>query len=135
MNPLRDQRGIVADWLVKLLIGFTVVAIVGYDAGSIAVNYFTLSSGSDDVAIALSTEIATNRAHNWTDDEIFDLAKTYVASPDGPDGAKVLRDGTEIDDQGVVHIALRRTASTLIVSRIGAIKDWAVATVKSTAGT
>lgn len=134
---IRDERGIVADWLVKLVIGFAIFGVIAFDAGSILVNYFTLDSGADDVAIGVSTTVGTSSsASQWTDEEIRDLAKAEVNADDGGvDGARVLKEGTSIDDAGIVRIRLRRVASTLIVERIGAIAKWARATANGQAGT
>ncbi len=134
---LRDERGIIGDWIVKVVLGMAIFAVIAYDAGSILVNYFTLDSGADDVAVAVSTTVVTSsNAAQYTDEEIFQLAKAQVNSEDGGvEGARVLREGTNIDDAGVVHIRLRRTADSLIVSRIGAIAKWARATSDGQAGT
>ncbi len=134
---ISDQRGIVADWLVKLVIGFAIFGVIAFAAGSILVNYFTLDSGADDVAIAVSTTVGTSSAAaNYTDQEIRELALAEVDAEDGGvDGARVLKQGTDIDDAGVVHIRLRRVADTLIVKRIGPIAKWARATADGQAGT
>ena len=134
---IRDERGIVADWLVKLVIGFAIFGVIAFDAGSILVNYFTLDSGADDVAIGVSTTVGTSSAaSNYTPDEIRELALAEVNAEDGGvDGARVLKEGTDIDEAGVVHIRLRRVADTLIVKRIGAIAKWARATADGQAGT
>jgi hypothetical protein len=126
----------VVDWFVKLAIGFLVLGVIGFDAGSILVNAFTLSSGATDVAIAISTEVASGGVRNFTDAEIFDMAKEAVADPEvGVKDARVVEKGTGIDDDGTVHVRLRRTASTLIVKRIGATEDWAKATADGRSGT
>lgn len=139
-NPpmsFRDQRGIVADWLVKLVIGFVVFGVIIFDSGSILVNYFTLDSSAEEVAQDISlTVLNSGGPANFTDEEIFELAKTHVQhEEDGVEGARVLRMGTTIDEIGVVHVRLRRTADTLIVKRIGAIEKWARATADGQAGT
>lgn len=134
---ITDERGIVGDWFVKLLIGFAIFGVIAFDAGSILVNYFTLDSGADDVAVAVSTSVgASSRASNYTDEEIRQLALAQVNSEDGGvKGARVLRQGTYIDEAGIVHIRLRRVADTLVVKRIGPISKWARATADGQAGT
>ena len=134
---IRDERGIVADWLVKLVIGFAIFGVIAFDAGSILVNYFTLDSGANDVAIAVSTTVgSSSQASNYTPQEIRELAAAEVDSEDGGvDGARVMKEGTDIDEAGVVRVRLRRVADTLIVKRIGAIADWARATADGQAGT
>lgn len=133
----RDERGIIADWLVKVVLGIAIFGVIAYDAGSIAVNYFTLDSAANDVAIAVSTTVGTSSsARNYTADEIFRLAKAEVEAEDGGVAdAKVLREGTNIGPEGIVHIRLTRLADSLIVKRIGAIKKWARATADGQAGT
>ena len=134
---IRSERGIVADWLVKLVIGFAIFGVIAFDAGSILVNYFTLDSGADDVAIAVSTDVgSSSQASNYTPQEIRELALAQVSAEDGGvEGARVLKEGTYIDAAGVVHIRLRRLADTLVVKRIGAIAKWARATADGQAGT
>lgn len=134
---IRDERGIVADWLIKIVIGLAVFGVIAYDAGSILVNHFTLDSSADDIAVGVSTDIgAASRANQYTPDEVWRLAKARVEDEEeGVKGARVAKEGTFIDETGVVHIRLRRTADTLIVRRIGAIEDWARATTDGQAGT
>ena len=134
---IRDERGIIADWLVKVVVGIAVFGVIAFDAGSILVNYFNLDSGANDVAVAVSTTVgSSSAARNFTDSEIYELAKAEVEAEDGGvEGARVLREGTRIDETGIVHVRLRRVADTLIVERIGAIKKWARATADGQAGT
>lgn len=135
---IRSERGIVADWLVKLVIGFAIFGVIAFDAGSILVNYFTLDSGADDIAKSLSVTVAgtAGQTISVNDQEVFLMATEAANAEDGGvEGAKVLRKGTNIDDAGVIHVRLRRTATTLIVKRIGAISKWARATADGQAGT
>ena len=133
VTSIRNQRGLVASWLAKIVIGIAIFGVIAYDAGSILVNYFTLDSAADDVAIAMSLDIQRSNVNQFTDSEVYDLAKAIVASPDeGVEGARVVRNGTNIDDEGVIHVKLRRSADSLIVKRIGAIEDWAKATSEGT---
>ena len=136
MTSLRTERGIIASWLVKIVIGLAIFAFIAYDAGSILVNVFTLDSAAEDVAIAVSLEVTENLNTHWSDEEIYELAQDIVADPDeGVENARVIENGTNIDDDGVIHVKLRRTADSLIVKRIGAIEDWARATGDGTSGT
>jgi hypothetical protein len=132
----RNERGIIADWLVKVVIGMVVFGVILFDVGAILVNFFTLDSAADDVAIAVSTDVGAADVRQFTDQEIFQMVKVVVDSPDnGVKDARVLRRGTGIDEDGVITIRLRRIADTLIVDRIGAIEDWAKATSNGRAGT
>lgn len=135
--PSRDERGIIGDWLVKLVIGFAIFGVIAFDAGSILVNIFTLDSHADDVAVAVSTSVGnSSAASNYTAEEIRRLALAEVnAEEGGVEGAKVLKQGTGIDEAGIVRIRLRRVADTLIVKRFSAIAKWARATADGQAGT
>ncbi|MGH2817046.1 MAG: hypothetical protein ACRDJS_01130 [Actinomycetota bacterium] len=136
MTLHRNERGIIADWLVKVVIGMVVFGVILFDVGAILVNFFTLDSAADDVAVAVSTDVGAGDVRQFTDHEIFQMVKVVVDSPDnGVKDARVLRRGTGIDDDGVITIRLRRIADTLIVDRIGAIEDWAKATTNGRAGT
>jgi hypothetical protein len=136
VNQIRSERGIITDWLVKLAIGLAVVGVIGYDAGSILVNSFTLDTGATDLAVAVSTEITQGARRNYRPEEIYALATEVLESGDtGVEGAKIVKDGTTMEADGTVVITLRRTADTLIVKRIGAIKDWARATASGQSGT
>jgi hypothetical protein len=135
MTLHRNEHGIIADWLVKVIIGMVVFGVILFDVGAILVNFFTLDSAADDVAIAVSTDVGAADVTQFTDQEIFQMVKDVVDSPDnGVKDARVLRRGTGIDGDGVITIRLRRVADTLIVRRIGAIEDWAQATTNGRAG-
>lgn len=116
----------ITGWLIKLLIGFAVTAVVVFDGGSILVNYFTLDSTADDIAIAVSTDLAGGASPNAQalEDHAEELAQESEAR---------LLDFS-IDQDEVVHVTIRRRASTLVVGKIGWIKDWARATAEGRAG-
>lgn len=113
-----DERGFIISWLAKLAIGFVLVGILVFDGGSILINFFTLDSTADEIAIKLTTgdfgrtlnEAALTR-------EAEELAKEA--------GARLV-DLTV--DGNLVLVTLRRRADTLVVGRIGWIADWARAT-------
>lgn len=127
MKIVRDERGIIVSWLVKIVLGLAVFGVIAYDAGSIIVNYFNLDSKAEEIAVDLSTDIASGTQLSARDVEARakQVAKTS--------GARLMR--AELDEAGVLHIELRRRANTLLVGRVGAIQDWARADVDATAGT
>jgi hypothetical protein len=123
-----DERGVIADWLVKLVAGLAIVGIVLFDAGSVLVNFFTLDSTADDIATEITHSLA-NKEINPTQHDVALKAKELAKE------AEVRLVKVEIDPQGVLHIELRRTASTLVIKRISPIEDWAVATADADAAT
>jgi hypothetical protein len=128
MGIRRDQRGIIASWLVRLTIGFVIAGVVIYDAGSMLVNFFTLDTTAEDIAIEISTEVISSSRPALQERELKLRAKELAK-----ESSARLRDFS-VDDQGVVFVQLRRRADTLVVGRIGPIKDWARATADGQAG-
>lgn len=131
-----DESGIIVSWLVKIGLLLAVIAVVGFDLGSIVVNNVTLSSSADEVAITVSIAVSDSPVTTFQDTQIYDMAVAVVEDEaDGVEGARVLRKGTEIDDEGNVHIRLRRRAETLVTELIGPLKKYTVATGNGQAGT
>ena len=135
MNP-KDESGVIVSWLVKVGLVLLVIGVVGFDVGSIIVNNWTLSTAAEDVAVSVSVSADERGSTSMADSQIYDLAVEVVeGEEEGVEGAKVLRKGTLIDDEGVVHVRLRRRAETLITHLIGPLKDRTIAVLDGQAGT
>ena len=135
VKGIDNERGVVVSWLLKMLVGFTIAAIVVFDGGSILVNFFTLDSAADDTAIALSLAIEPDQ-FGTNDEEVYLAAKELVAGgTTGAAGAKVVRSGTNVDEEGIIHVKLKRFADTIVIKRIKAIRKWALATGEGQAST
>jgi hypothetical protein len=117
----------IGGWLVKLAVGLAVVAVVLFDAGSIAVNFFGLDSTADEIAVEVSTSLQPGQPVDQLALEAEAKALAKEAS------AKLVR--VEVDTEGRVHVHLKRVAKTLVVRLIGPAKDWAKATAEGVAGT
>ena len=137
MGRTNDESGIIINWLVKVVVFLAILGVVGFDAGSIIVNKVTLSTSAKDVAIAVSLTVSdAPSASNFSDTQIYDMAVAVVNSEeDGVAGAKVVRKGTEIDDEGIVHVRLRRKANTIVTKFIGPLKKHTVGIESGQAGT
>ncbi|HEV3473095.1 MAG TPA: hypothetical protein VG408_07835 [Actinomycetota bacterium] len=123
----RDERGVILGWLGKLLIGLVLTAVVIFDAGSIVINFFTLDSKAEEIAISLSTNLQPT---DTTGRGMLEEAQRLAAEAE----ARLVN--LEFDpDTRVVKVTLRRRADTLVVGRISFIKDWARATAEGQAGT
>ena len=135
MRLHQDERGIVISWLVKVTLFLAVIGVFVFDAGSILVNVFTLDSAADDTAIALSLIVGDDpfsRSHQ----QVLQQAQLLVASDDTLAGdAQIVPNGTFVDEQGVVHVKLKRVADTLVVEQFTAIRKWARATAEGSAST
>lgn len=124
MNMHSDERGLIVSWLVRLVLVFAVMGVLLYDAGSILVNYFTLGSTADDIAIEVSTDTIAGESH--FNQKVFEDQARRLAKDSG---ARLLQ--FDITDEGTVKLKLRRKASTLVVGRISAISGWARATAEA----
>jgi hypothetical protein len=126
---VRDERGIVISWLVRLLVGLAIAGLVVFEVGAIAVNTFTLSSTANDIAVALSTSAAQSGATGPNQNQLLVEGRTLAKEA----GAKLV--SVEVDtNERVVHVTLRRRAHTLIVQRFDAIEGWGRATAEGQAG-
>ena len=141
IRAVRDERGVIVNWLVKLILGVVIGGVILYDAGSIAVNFFGLDSAADEVANVVSTEMA---AANPTPADLQALqfckkrpsANRYcqlLQQEVKKHDAKLMK--AHVDEKGVLKVRLRRTTSTLVVGRIGFIEDWATSTSEGKAST
>lgn len=135
MRGIGNERGVVVSWLVKILVGFVIVGVIIFDAGSILVNYFTLDSSATDTAIALSLAIEPDE-FGTNDEQVYQAAKILVAGgTTNAADAKVVHNGTNVDEEGVIHVKLKRVANTIVVKRIAAIAKWAKAKAEGSAST
>lgn len=121
---MTGERGFIVGWFGKLLIGFVVLAVVVFDGGSILVNFFTLDSTADEIAVELTTNVASGTL-SATD---LEPRARALAKEAGARLVSLSVEGT------IVHVTLRRRAKTLVVGRIGLIEDWARATADGQAG-
>ncbi len=131
MKILREEHGIVVDWLLRMIVFLGIAGVVLFDGGSIAVNIFGLDSAADEVANVVATRL-TESPGSATDFQVWELASATIEEF-GYGGAKLIKKGSGIDPEGKITIKLRRTATTLIVGRVGFMKDWAKATAEGTA--
>jgi hypothetical protein len=122
---MSDERGMIASWFAKMAIGFIVVGVVLYDGGMILVNFFTLDSRADEIAV----EIATGEAPGSLSLASVEPQAREAARASGARLIAVTIEGN------IVHVTLRRKASTLLVGRIGPLEDWTRATADGQAGT
>ena len=132
---MNNEQGVIVTWLVKVLLMLAVFGSIAFDGAAILVNTFTLDSAADDAAIFLSLQIEPDQ-FGTNDQEVLLAAQNFIASAESsaPD-AKVVPSGTHVDEQGVIHVKLKRTANTLIVSRVERIRKWGIARGEGSAST
>ncbi|MBW3594116.1 MAG: hypothetical protein KY391_00950 [Actinobacteria bacterium] len=133
-----DQSGVVLSWLFRVILFLAVVGVILFEVGSIVVNKVTLASSAEEAAASVSITISEQNVGGriFPDSQIYDLAVTYIEDDaNGVSDARVLRRGTEIDDQGIVHVRLRRRANTLVTHLIAPLEKHTLATETGQAGT
>jgi hypothetical protein len=127
MRPGGNERGVIADWLVKVVVGIGLTGVVLFDAGSIVINFFGLDSVASEVAVDVSTQVG---AGGLDTQRQIEAAAGQVAEAKG---AKLV--SAHVDAEGVLHVKVKRVATTIVVGRIGAIKQWARATAEGSSST
>jgi hypothetical protein len=126
---MKDDRGIVINWLVKILVALAIGGVILYDAGSIAVNFFGLDGAADEIANMLATDVTSGK-FNIQDETTLKLeARKEARKRD----AKLTK--FEVDAEGSIHVRLKRVAETLVISRISPIEDWGKSTAEGEAST
>jgi hypothetical protein len=120
MNSLRDERGVIVDWLARTVLFLALLSIVLFDGASAAVNYIGLQGVADETATAVSADLTGSSRP--TASQIAEQAHAAAVEH----GARLVK--AEIDSQGVVLIKMRRTAKTLFLGRIEAARKWTRAT-------
>ena len=118
----------ISGWLLRTVVIFAAVAVLLFDAGSIAVNFFTLDNKADEIAVSLGTSL-TNREINPFNAREVTLAAEEIANDAG---AKLVK--AELNEEGVVTVRIRRTASTVLFGRFSQLRDWVRATADARAG-
>jgi len=126
---MKDERGVVLNWLVKLVIGLAIGGVILFDAGSILVNYFGLDGAADEIANMLGTDVSSGKLDVNDESELELVARKEARRRD----AKLTK--FDVDAKGRIHVRLRRDAETVVVSRISPIEDWGRATAEGQAST
>ena len=139
ITQVRNEKGIVVDWLIKAIIAFAIGGVILYDTGKIAINFFGLDSGADEIANQIAQDVA---AGDFDPAEIQGLNSctrrptnhvlcTEIQKKVKEKDARLLK--VSVDVQQKLTIRIRRTAGTLVVERVSWIEDWATSTAEGEA--
>jgi hypothetical protein len=115
-----NERGdIVLGWITKLLVGFTLAGVVLFDAMSVGV---TMSSVADQ-----GSNAASQASDTWSTTK--NLQKAYLAAQAAASESNALNvidpKTFTVDPDGTIHLTISRTATTLVLYRIGPLKHFA----------
>jgi hypothetical protein len=114
-----DTGGIVLSWLTRIAVVAGLAALVLFDAISIGTTAMNVSDQGSTAAHDASEVWLTTKNIQLT----YNAAVESVAK-ENPGNVIATRD-FKVDPDGTVHLTVSRTATTLVVFRIGPIKDWA----------
>lgn len=120
----RQQDGdIISRWLVQLVLIMVVVAFIGYEAVSIAVNHLSLDEDARQVAAATRTAYRDGR-------DIDDAAEAGLSSA-AEQGIEV-SDVVEAEDGSSLTFELEKQASTLALHRFDRLDGITIARASRT---
>lgn len=117
---LQSERGdIVLSWLSKLVVFLGLAGVVLFDAISIGVTH---SGVADAGSFAAHEASATWLAGH----DLQQAYETATVTAGKANSLNVIDPKTfTVDPDGTVHLTISRTATTLVLYRIGPIKKWA----------
>ena len=121
----RDRGSVVIGWLVRLVAALVLFSVCAFDAISVAVAHV---SGTDDANGA-----AFAAADTWRDTHNIDQAVEAARAAAG-NNETVLTKGFTIDPDGTVHLVMEKTATTLVMYRIGPLKKYTLVTLQGESG-
>jgi 2-phospho-L-lactate guanylyltransferase (CobY/MobA/RfbA family) len=98
-----------------------VVGLAGYDGFAIMSNNVSTENDAQDAAYA-----ASQAWHN--DNENLNLAYQAAVQSVAGKHETVLTQGFTVDADGTIHLLVRRTANTVVFSKIGPLKHLTIAT-------
>ena len=112
---LRDERGFMR-WIgIVWVVILAALAVAAFDAGSIALTQYKVTSAASDAALEAATVFKQTGDRN----QAYKAAVKLV-NQDAPDSLIPAKDGFSIDPRtGKATIVVVKRASTLIAGRIG----------------
>ena len=137
LRTLRDERGVVTGWFVRVLLALAIAGVILFDAAALVINYFGLDSTADEMAVALVTHV-----DNLQPGQMVNCDARNAVGPPFCMTAHELANESEAtlleasrDAEGRITVRLRRTAETVLVRRLGFLRKYGVARAQGTAGT
>jgi hypothetical protein len=114
-----DRGGIVLGWLTRIAVLLGVAGLALFDAISIGSTAVTVTDQGDYAARQASEEWQATKSVQSAYNEAV-----VAAMEQNPANVVATRD-FKVDPDGTVHLTVSRTATTLIVYRVGPIRKWA----------
>lgn len=109
-----------------MVLGLVIAGVILFDLGAVAVNFFSVDQTAGKVAETIAGQIANNELDPSNPRAVRKEARRMAKE----DGAKLI----EFEASGSsVTISLEKEATTLIVKRVPAFRDWGMATAEARA--
>lgn len=121
-----DSGSIVLGWLTKLALSLSLVGIVAFDGISLMSTKFTAADRAGAAARAASEVCMSSKGDVQ---KAYDAAYAFAAE----NGDTVLAEGFSCAAGGVVSLTYSRQAATLIMERIGPLKEHTTVTATGSA--
>ncbi len=116
----RESGDIILGWLTRIVVGFSLVGILGFDGVSIGVAHV---SAADD-----ANTVARSASHAWFDTHQADAALQAAESTAAEHEETVVASSLKIATDGTVDVEIQRSATTLVVRHIHALRSWVTIT-------
>jgi Flp pilus assembly protein TadG len=127
---LQDERGLTGTYVILWLVILAAMGVAGFDAGSIALTQYKVTSAASDAALEAATVFKETGDRNQAYRAAVELVKH-----DAPGSLIPAKDGFSIDPRtGRATVVVVKRASTLIAGRIGSLDSLVRAKAKETSG-
>jgi hypothetical protein len=118
----RERGDIILGWLTRIVVSMAVVGVVGFDGLSIGVAHV---SAADDANSA-----ARSASEAWLDTHTAQAALAAAQSTAAEHQETVLPASMRIAADGTVQLEIERSATTLIVRHVHALRSWTTVTAR-----
>jgi hypothetical protein len=125
---MRDERGIIVSWIIKIVLGVALAGVLLFEAGAIVI----ATVNADNAARSAAQEAVATYANTKNLEEAKKDAQKLAAAVD----AVVIEFSANAGGAGgqaSATVKVRKDAKTLFVHRIGFLKKYASPTATSTA--
>ena len=115
---IRDERGLVVNWLIKVIIGFVIIGILLFEVAALLL----VRVRASDIAADAATEAGFTYRDTRSEERASETAESY-AEREGAEFISLTVD----EERRVITVTVQRTAKPLFIDRIEAFDRWITA--------
>jgi Flp pilus assembly protein TadG len=115
---LRDERGVIVNFLVKTLVVFALLGLIAYDLGQVVVAQVKAQD-----AAAAAAQAGADTWYSSKDANKARVAAQDAAASEDP-ASHIIH--FQVNSNGSVTVTVERTANTLIVERVPPLRHFGV---------